>query len=325
MPVHRILICRTGGIGDVIHTLPLVKYLRKKYKNASIEYLTSESIAALLSEHCPFINKVWSFNKKQKKEIACEIVNSGRKIDYFFNLHSSLSFFFFNLFNIRAKKYFGYKKDNSFHAVVNFARTFDKSLSAMNLDSNTLYVKDSSEILLKHNLKENKYICLVPGVGSERPHRAWLFENWLSLTKKYLTCEKDFKVVFLGGKDEEKIISNKLPGFKGRALNLTGKLDLCEVAEIISSSYSLISCDTGLLHIASALSTKVIGLFGPTLPLRSGPFTGNYQIINAKNCKCQDDLKKCRISISGKHPGYCMNNLSVDEVLSLLTNDLVSI
>ena len=223
----RILLVRLGGIGDVIHTLPLVKYLRKKYPESSIEYLTSPNVADLLEEHCPFINKVWGFNKKNKKQISRDILNESHKIDYFFNLHNSLSFYFFNLFFIRAKRFFQYKKDNSVHAVINFAKTYDPFVSAFELDSKTLIEKDSSALLKKYNLQENKYICLVSGVGKSRMHRAWSFENWLSLTKKFLFIEKGFKVVFLGGDDEKKNFERSgndilISGFKDRAVNLIG-------------------------------------------------------------------------------------------------------
>ena len=320
MKDKRILLCRLGGIGDVIHTLPLVKYLRKKYPTSSIEYLTSSSLADLLESHCPFISKVWRFNKKNKRQICQDILNKSHKIDYFFNLHNSLSFYFFNLFFIKANKYFQYKKDNSVHAVINFARTYDRSISVFELDSKTLTERDCSDLLYKHNLQENKYICIVPGVGKVRMHRAWPFEYWLSLTKKFLFIEKDIKVVFLGGDDER-----GMSGFKDHAVNLIGELNLSDTAKIISKSAKLISCDTGLLHLASALSKKVIGLYGPTLPKRTGPFTSDYQVLVAKDCKCIGglwDLKKCKMTKLSK--GFCMDSLTVDNVLANISGELTN-
>ncbi len=327
MKDKRILLCRTGGIGDVIHTLPLVKYLRKKYPDSSIEYLTFPSVAELLESFCPYINKVWRFDKKNKKQISLEILSEQNKIDYFFNLHSSLSFYFFNLFFIKAKKYFQYEKDNSVHAVINFARTYDQSISAFELDSRTLIEKDSSDLLNKYNLRENKYVCVVPGVGKSRMHRAWAFENWLSLTKKFVYLNPDLKIVFLGGEDEKKIFDSwndtSVPGFKDNVINLFNKLTLSESAEIISKSKRIISCDTGLLHVAGALSKSVVGLYGPTLPKRTGPFTSDYQILVAKDCKCTGslwDLKKCKMTKLPK--GFCMDSLTVDNVLSNIYSEM---
>ena len=323
MKDKRILLCRLGGIGDVIHTLPLVKYLRKKYPTSSIEYLTSPSVAELLESHCPFINKVWKFDKQNKRKVCLDIKKDSGNIDYFFNLHSSLSFYFFNLFFIKAKKYFQYKKDNSVHAVINFARTYDSSVSALELDSKTLIEKESIDLLKKYSLQENKYICMVPGVGKVRMHRAWPFEYWLSLTKKFLYFNPDLKVVFLGGEDEKKNFEDKFSVFGNKAVNLIGELPLPDAAAIISKAKKIVSCDTGLLHVAAAFSKSVIGLYGPTLPKRTGPFTNDYEILVAKDCKCTGglwDLKKCKMTKSPK--GFCMDNLTVDNVLPNITGEL---
>ena len=323
--VRRIVLCRLGGIGDVIQTLPLVKYLKKKYQEATIEYITSEDVADLLTRHCDFIDKVWVFDKNKKKQLAKEILESENKIDYFFNLHSSLSFFFFNLFYIKAKNFFQYKKKSDLHAVINFARTYDPEISMFNLESNTLCVNNSKDILSQYLLKEGRYFCFVIGVGDVRPHRAWKFENWINLAKKFLYSKKDFKVVFLGGNHEEKIFENQIKLVKDinndRIINLLGKLSLSEVAQIISKSTGLVSCDTGLLHLASALSIRVIGLYGPTLSKRSGPFTNDYKVFEAKDCECIcgfKDLKVCKknkssISTSSTS-GFCMDSIIVSDV-----------
>ena len=325
----RILFCRLGGIGDVLHTLPLVKYLRKRYPNSSIEYITSSSVADLLESHCPYINKVWVYNKREQSKIAHKILQyqderqkTVGKIDYFFNLHNSFSFYFFNLFFIKAKQFFQYKKDKNVHAVINFARTYDKSISAFELESKTLIETDSAHLLKKYNLQENKYICLVPGVGTSRIHRAWPFENWFSLAKKFLFIEKNIKIVFLGGEDERKMFDGWVE--KDPVINLIGKLSLPDTAKIISNSLKVISGDTGLLHLASALSKKVVGLYGPTLPKRTGPFTSEYQILVAKNCKCINkiwDIKKCKMTKLPK--GFCMDSLTVDNVLTNVSSELV--
>ncbi len=316
----RIIFCRLGGIGDVIHTLPLVKYIRNKYPSAIIEYTTSNNIKELLDNCCPFIDKVWVFEKGKEKQLAKEILNftSQKLIEYFFNLHGSLRFFLWHLTALRARKYFHYKKNNSNHAIVNFARTYDESISVFALDSQVLYVNSSNNIFEENKLRKGKYVCFVPGVGSVRPHRAWPFENWISLTKKFLTHEKGFKVVFLGGEYEGEIFDSRIKTEEG-VVNLIGKLNLFEVSQIISTSAILVSCDTGLLHIANGLGVKTVGLYGPTLPDRSGPFSVDSKVFRAKNCFCLNnifDTKSCKKTKD--RSGYCMDSLIPDEILSEL-------
>lgn len=317
--VNRILLCRSGGIGDVIQTLPLVKYLRTKYKTSNIEYLTSGEIAKLLESYCPYIDKVWVFDKNKQKQLVGEMLNyRSSNIDYFFNLHNSLTFFLFNLFYVRAKRFFQYRKNYNYHVVVNYAKIYDSSISEFDLESKTLFVtKESTELLSFYGFKNGKYICLVPGVGKARPHRAWLLENWLALSKQLTRINGGYKIAILGGKDQEKSIS-VLFNVGDDLVNLVGKLSLNQTLELMSSSFLVVSCDTGMLHLASALGKKVISLFGPTDPNRFGPFTFNSKIISAKDCHCIGrfkDSKECKI---GKHnsTGFCMSTITVENVLS---------
>lgn len=329
--VCRIVFCRLGGIGDVMHTLPLVKYMRKKFPQASIEYITSGETTKLLNQYCPYIDSIWEFNKKEKKRFFKVFFNNKQKVSYFLNLHNSFTFFLLNLFHFRARRFFQYKKDLKFHAVINFAQTYDPNISAFMLDSKTLIENKDNEILNKYKLNEGKYLCFVVGVGKSRVHRAWSFSNWLSLTKKILFSNPDYKIVFLGGDDEVKMFQNWSSDetideyFKGKVINLIGKLSLPETANVISKSYLLASCDTGLLHIAAAFSKKAIGLYGPTLPKRTGPYSGSYEAMVAKDCKCSNsffETKKCKMT---RLPtGFCMDSLNVDNVLSAITLDNVN-
>lgn len=320
----RMLLCRSGGIGDVVQTLPFAKYLKNKFPDSNIEYLTSRTISELLKDCCPYVDKVWIFDKGKQKKIAQEILNyqASNKIDYFFNLHNSLTFFLFNLFYIKAKKFFQYKKNYSYHSVVNYAMTYDRSISMSSLESKTLFVneKNIDELLVLHGLKKEEYVCMVPGVGKARPHRAWAKENWIELARQIAYIRNGMKFAILGGQEEELLI----PFFRSNKniTNLINKLSLVDNAKIILYSKVVISCDTGMLHLASALGKKVIGLFGPTEPCRFGPFTNTREagaeVIFAKDCQCIGkfkDSKKCKISKEDE-TGLCMSTITVENVLS---------
>ena len=311
---ERILICREGAIGDVMHTLPLVKYLKSKFKNSSIEYLTSGNICEVLEKHCPYIDQTWTYVKGNEKDIAVEILENGKKVDYFFNLHSTFRFSLFNNRYIKARKYFQHRADKNLHVVLNFAKTFDASISAFNLNSSTLHISDVRDLLNQYNLHQKNYICLVPGVGKHRTSRGWPLQNWLDLASKILSLRRDYKVVFLGGSDESGIKPQFSNFEQSKSLNLIDELSLSDTARIISASACLVSCDTGLLHLASALSVKVIGLFGSTKFSRTGPYATEYVVMDAKNCTCKlFGLKTCWRT--RENFGYCMNSIGVDEVL----------
>lgn len=277
------------------------------------------------------MDKVWAYDKKNKYKVFFDITKNKERIDYFFNLHNNLSLYFLNPFILKARKVFQYKKDAKLHAVLNFAKTYSCDLNKSDLQSDMLFDNDCTELLKKYNLSENGFICFAIGVGSARPHRGWPFEKWLALTKKIFSLSKKLKIVFLGGESEKGVIDSWvkfsrdvssgseipeiIPEYKGRLLTLAGRLSLSQNADLISRSLMLVSCDTGLLHLGAALSKKIIGIYGPTLPERTGPFAEDCILIQSENCKCINkyfDIKKCKLTCFAS--GYCMNNLSADEV-----------
>lgn len=298
--ISRILLCRHGAIGDVIHTLPLCQYLKSKYPEAKIEYLTEKNISMLLDKYCPFIDKTWVHEKGKEKALAAEILQSGIKVDYLFNLHSSLRYFFFNLFHIRAKRFFQYKKDLRLHAAENFLATYNKSLTSYEKEP-VLYVNDFQDLLKRHNLKKNDYVCLVPGVGKHRPLRAWAPKKWGSLVKNIVNSYKELKIVLLGGPDEINLVKLFENINNNQIINLINKLPLVDTAKIISQAGCLISADTGPLHLAAGLGIKVIGLYGPTCPKRFGPISNPDDVI-----------------IFQSHTVYTMDSIDAEEVISAL-------
>ena len=63
------------------------------------------------------------------------------------------------------------------------------------------------------------------------------------------------------------------------AVNLAGRTSLAELAGVLKAARLAVTTDTGAMHLAAALGTKVAALFGPTAPWRTGPFGEGHQIL----------------------------------------------
>ena len=82
---------------------------------------------------------------------------------------------------------------------------------------------------------------------------------------------------------------------------LMGKTSLLELAALEKAASVHVSSDTGPLHIANAMKTPIVALFGPTMPQRSGPYGNPYSTV-----------------LMAKNPGHedtDMSTISVDQVL----------
>jgi heptosyltransferase I len=135
--------------------------------------------------------------------------------------------------------------------------------------------------------------------GASAPHRQWLPERYAQVAD---ALQHDgARVVLLGGAGDMPIAEAILSAMRAESLTLTGKLTLDELIVAISGLDALISGDTGPAHLAAAVGTPVVGLYGATSARRYGPIGEKHIII--------DKSDACEVGRS------CMAAIQVDEVL----------
>lgn len=326
----RFIFYRTGAIGDVIHCLPALKYLKEKYPEASIELLTHcEGLKAVLESYAPFLDAAYIGSKK--RAIPNELLESlkSRPCDIFTYLHSNfLKAILLNLKFFKAKKINIYKKDLELSSRENFLLAFERNMKPDLLqeryDNNLLNSLLDYECL-KSSLNISAaavkpYIVVVPGVGKLRPQRAFPLSRWESFIQKILN-ETDFDIKILGGPDEAELslrlnLDLKLRSPENKRIeNLIGKLDLLETTRILELATKVYACDTGLLHIAAALGKEIETIYSVTSEFRTGPYSPNVKIFRSKYCKCQylknfhDNKTKCPYVYTDNLP-RCIEDLN---------------
>jgi len=118
--------------------------------------------------------------------------------------------------------------------------------------------------------------------GSENtPEKRWPVEHWRAL----ITALPERKFALFGTPNDRAITEAVAAGFGERVENLAGKTGLVEFAERLSACAVLIANDTGGLHLANALGVPVVGLFGPTNPVRTGPvFAAPRVLLQPPGC-----------------------------------------
>lgn len=93
-----------------------------------------------------------------------------------------------------------------------------------------------------------------------------------------------------------------------RAVNLGGRTTLRELACLYRHAALLVTTDSGPMHLAAAVNTPVVSLFGPTDPLRTGPYGPGHRVVR-KDLSCMPCFRKrCETK-------RCMKEIGVDEVL----------
>jgi len=125
------------------------------------------------------------------------------------------------------------------------------------------------DFLAEQGLKpRERLVALNPGAG--RPEKRWPVSHFRTLAER-LGGEAGARVLLLWGPDEVHMARQIATGLSSRAV-LAPPTDLDELTALLRRSSLMIAADTGPLHLAAAVGTPCLGLFGPTRAERNGPY-----------------------------------------------------
>lgn len=151
-------------------------------------------------------------------------------------------------------------------------------------------------------------IGVAPG-ATFGPAKRWRIDRFIELINR-LVAHYGCKVYIFGGPREAPIeIQLKRP-IRTMVEDFTGKTDILETAYHIAQCRIMITNDTGLMHLAAAVGTPVVALFGSTSPSWTGPLGQGHSIIR-KNLPCSPCYR--RRCPYGTYD--CLNRITVEEVL----------
>lgn len=343
MTNKKLLLIRTSALGDVIFTIPLANCL--KNNGYSISWLVGEKgINVVKYNNCvdeciyvpiqkwgkqnfikSFIEyiKLIKYIRKQKFDIAIDtqgllfksgifLLFSGAKRRIICNNAREFAFLCGN--EIIDKSLFeneqNFVKKNLKYA--NYLGLNENSLK-YSLPSPSIELQKKVEKLLEGIDKSKPIVTICPATTWIGKH--WDKDNWKNLVAK---LEKEYTLIFTGTKKDSELIEY-ISG--GNGLNLAGKTNLLELAEIFRHSMLVISLDSGSTHLARATETpKIVSIFCCTPPEMYAPLGSEekYIAIVNKNCK---PCKKNRCKL--KDEKYkCTTSPSVEEVLQAVENIL---
>lgn len=362
--VKKILIVKPSSLGDIIDSLPVLKALKEIFPQAHISWVVNRQYSDILLGN-PYLAQVIPFERKIGfSNFFNGIVNlwfflSGlrvQKFDLCIDLQGLLRSGLISFFS-GAKKTVGFANaregsvffythkvkvpNPNMHAVERYLlipEYFRGSQAKLNICD---YVAGVCDYLITENEynfvrfllneynerkeKAHNFHFVIVNPNSKRKIKRWREAYFANLCDR-LQMELGLKVVLIGSKEEIKIVSQVEQMMRTKPINLAGKTSLRELANLIKIADLMITNDSGPMHIAAALGTPVIAIFGPTDPNRIGP-TGPYAMVGSK--------KHTVISKSGLLPCIpcyrktcehqrCLDLISVEEVILAVKNTLAN-
>ena len=320
----KVLVFQTAFLGDLILTSPLLRTLKKSLKG-EVHIVVRKGLEEVFKEFwavdriIPFdkkgVFKLSSQLKKEKYSIALSPHRSHRTSLILFlsgikrRIGYDKSGFSF-LYTDRVKHEF----KEGYHEVERLLKLTEPLKGEFKLEIDKeleLPLKEEEEALKtqeKFNLRRD-YAVLAP--GSVWPTKAWIPEYFAEVGKWLIKV--GLTPVIVGAKGDYKYckeVERELPS----SLNLCGKTSLREFFSVIKGAKIVVSNDSAPVHVACALKTPVIEIYGPTVP-KFGFFPyGKGKIVEVKGLNCRPCSvhggRKCK-----KGDFKCMKELKPEKVI----------
>jgi heptosyltransferase-2 len=177
----------------------------------------------------------------------------------------------------------------------------------------TLPAPHIDEVLRAHGLTRGGYVVMAPG-AEYGPAKRW--PHFGALAQRL-----DQPVILLGSAKEAQLCEAIALLAPERARNLAGKTSLLEAFALIAAAGSVVSNDSGLMHVAAAFGVPQVALFGSSSPLHTPPLNERAQVVWLKQDPAYLPPLDCAPCFERECPlGHfrCLNDVSAERVQALL-------
>ena len=325
----KILIIRLSSIGDVVLTSPIVRALHECYPGAESHFITKQAFAGLLDAH-PLIEKVHRFAGDMDATIA-DLKSEG--YDLIVDLHRNIRS---RIIKTRLRcRAVTYSKDRwpvllhtkwkigqlpDVHTVERYGRTLAALGCEARLGPLEVFLPPEAHELADKIRRRNfrlRPIGVVLGGGYAT--KRWPLEYFVELINKL-----GQPVLLLGGPDEAEDAVELSKSLQVDHLNAVGQYDLVLSAALVKECSSLITHDTGLMHIGAAFEKTLFTLWGNTVPeLGFSPWKAQAINLQVEGLKCRPCTKLGHDACPKGH-FKCMRDLKPEMVLAAIEESVRS-
>ncbi len=335
---NKILIIKLSALGDIVHSLPVLYCLKKTWPGCQIDWITGEIGKDLLEGH-PFIDRVIVYPRKQLGDLAQNPLGwprlfkrlkylreelkiksydmaldlqglfksglitalSGAALKVGFDGAREFSHLFLNY------KAPPYNPDK--HAILRYLDLAQAVGARCNEVKFPIYVgkqhiEEAKRLIAECGINNKRFAVLIP--GTIWPTKRWITSSFAELAL-LMKKEANLDSIIIGGHQDKDIGVEIQDLSMGAARDLTGRTGLKALSALFQLAKLGISTDTGPMHLAAACGLRLVALFGPTAPWRTGPY-GDKHIVIRKEMKCSPCFKR-----NCSHHS-CMKSIDVSEV-----------
>lgn len=325
--IHSIVVRCPNWIGDAVMATPVFSDLRMLFPKAHIVALAPEHICELL-QNLP-IDEFISFSREPKKKRAesKRIILELRKRRFDLGILLTRSFSSAWMFwkgNVTWRLGF---KDHLRSLLLNIAVSLPKKEqhdvltyrailnpfgALQNERKPHLVVRNEEKARMQETLASllGDRECITLNIGAAYgPAKCWPKERFKEVAKALLAAGK--AVIFIGDEKSKELVEKIMQDLSGPVFNFAGKTTIRELMALLSLSRCVVSNDSGPMHMAAALGTPLVAIFGSTSPQRTGPF--GLGLVIKKDISCSPCYKR-----TCPRNAECMTLITVEDVLAAI-------
>lgn len=334
----KILFIKLSAIGDVVQTLPALEAVKKAFPACTIDWAVEEAAADILREH-PLINRLlvsrrksWIRMMKHPRTVLRGLGEASRFVRDLRSSRYDVAVDFQGLLKsgiltglARADRKIGFAGSRECSSIF-----LNEKLPAHDIEKHAL--ERYLDIARYLGAKDPSSRCSLPiereresvagttealrrggkGIITINPVARWRTKLWeesrfAELADRLIT-ERNAAVIFTGSADDAVTVETIRSKMRQQATNWAGKTTLKELAALASLSDLFITTDTGPMHLAAAAGARVVALFGPTAPWRTGPYGAGHIVIRS-GIGCSPCFRRACDDVR------CMRGITVEEVM----------
>jgi lipopolysaccharide heptosyltransferase I len=338
--VDRVLLIRLGALGDVVHAIPVAAALRRAFPSARIDWLVSAKHRELL-DLVTVVNRRLAINDRSEAAGGMPLVRMigelrrGRydvAIDLQGLLKSAvlarstgaprvLGFSSRYLREPLARPFYTevhdpggagmYDRAENHVARVNLGLL---ELLALKVSALEFPIEEANSAVARELRARagGRYVLLNPGAAW--PNKRWPADR-LGAVAGELYARHRLRSIVLWGPGEERLAIDVVARSGGAAWS-SPPTSIADLVALLRGASLMVSGDTGPAHIAAAVGTPLVGIYGPTRPSRNGPWSAEDVTVSRDAvCQCHH-LRRCRIE------RMCLLDIQVEEVLGAIERRL---
>ncbi|MEW6746858.1 MAG: glycosyltransferase family 9 protein [Planctomycetota bacterium] len=337
--VQSILAIKLWGVGNLVMILPYLDALRRRFPRARLSFLTIESNRELLEGH-PSVQHVFTMRTQGVLRPLVDLVRLVRSLrrerfDLLLDFEPFLRVSALLGFLGGAKQRIGFRTPGQARAALYTARVPYRSGRHMTDVFGDIVRSAGAEIaglpllsvprgeqaaakaqsLIDTELRgEGPLVALHPGSGDNFPGRRWPADCFAAVGDA-LVEKHGARVLVTGAAAERPLTHQVVCTMRRRGVDLAGRLDLRAWIELLARLDLLVSNDTAPVHIAGALGTPLVAVYGPNTPEIYGPLHTASRVAY-KHLPCSPCLTNLNAKSSACRLPACILGIEVETVLA---------